>query len=49
MDAKTDELRAAHDVFAEFYVGYLADALDRMPAERAILDLFCDLARRFGT
>ena len=43
MDAKTEELRAAHDVLAELYAGRLADALDRMPAERAVLGLFCDL------
>ncbi|MEU8333002.1 class I SAM-dependent methyltransferase [Micromonospora sp. NPDC048839] len=43
MDANTKELRAAHDVLAEFYAERLADALDRMPAERAVLDLFCDL------
>jgi hypothetical protein len=28
MDAKTKELRAAHDVLAEFYAGRLAGALD---------------------
>lgn len=43
MDAKTEELRAAHDVLAEFYAGRLAGALDHMPAERAVLSLFCDL------
>ena len=43
MDAKIEELRAAHDVLAEFYAGRLADALDRVPAERAVLGLFCDL------
>ena len=43
MDAKTDELRAAHDVLAEFYAVRLADALDRMPVERAVLGLFSDL------
>ncbi len=42
MDAKTDELRAAHDVLAEFYASRLAGALDRMPAERAVLGLFCE-------
>ena len=42
MDAKTEELRAAHDVLAEFYAGRLAGALDRMPAERAGLGLFCE-------
>ena len=45
MDAKTEELRAAHDVLAEFYADRLADALDRMPVDRAVLDLFCDLVR----
>jgi ubiquinone/menaquinone biosynthesis C-methylase UbiE len=43
VDAKTEELRAAHDVLAEFYADRLADALDRMPVERAVLGLFCDL------
>jgi SAM-dependent methyltransferase len=43
VDAKTEELRAAHDVLAEFYADRLAGALDRMPAERAVLGLFCDL------
>ena len=43
MDAKTEELRAAHDVLAEYYADRLADALDRMPEERAVLGLFCDL------
>ena len=43
MDAKTEELRAAHDVLAELYAGRLADALDRMPADRAVLGMFCDL------
>jgi SAM-dependent methyltransferase len=45
VDAKTEELRAAHDVLAEFYAGRLAGALARMPAERAVLGLFCDLVR----
>ncbi len=51
MDAKTDELRAAHDVLAEFYADRLAGTLDRMPAERAVLGLFCDrtLAAGLGT
>lgn len=43
MDAKTEELRAAHDVLAELYAGRLADALDHMPADRGVLGLFCDL------
>ncbi len=48
MDAKTDELRAAHDVLAEFYASRLAGALDRMPAERAVRGLFCELVRAAG-
>ncbi|MFG3642621.1 class I SAM-dependent methyltransferase [Micromonospora sp. NPDC047762] len=48
MDAKTEELRAAHDVLAELYAERLNDALDRMPAERAVLDLFCVLALATG-
>jgi 4-aminobutyrate aminotransferase-like enzyme/Ser/Thr protein kinase RdoA (MazF antagonist)/SAM-dependent methyltransferase len=51
MDAKTEELRAAHDVLAEFYVDRLAGTLDGMPAERAVLGLFCEsvLAADLGT
>jgi SAM-dependent methyltransferase len=44
VDAKTEELRAAHDMLAELYADRLANALDHMPAERAVLGLFCDLA-----
>jgi SAM-dependent methyltransferase len=43
VDVKTEELRAAHDVLAEFYAERLADALDQTPAERAVLGLFCEL------
>jgi SAM-dependent methyltransferase len=45
MDAKTDELRAAHDVLAEIYAERLADGVDRMPVDRAVLELFGDLIR----
>ncbi|WP_432836499.1 class I SAM-dependent methyltransferase [Dactylosporangium sp. CA-092794] len=48
MDAKTDELRAAHDVLAEFYAERLAGALERMPVERAVLGLFAELTRAAG-
>ena len=48
VDAKTEELRAAHDVLAEFYANRLAGALDRMPADRAVLGLFCDLILAAG-
>ena len=43
MDAETEELRAAHDVLAEVYADILAGALERMPVERAVLGLFCEL------
>jgi hypothetical protein len=43
MDASTEELRAAHDVLSEFYAERLADALDHMPEDRAVLGLFCEL------
>jgi hypothetical protein len=51
MDAKTEELRAARDVLAEFYADRLAGALDRTPAERPVLGLFCEsvLAADLGT
>jgi len=42
------KLRAAHDVLAEFYAARLAGALDHMPAERAVLGLFCDLTLAEG-
>jgi SAM-dependent methyltransferase len=45
VDAKTEELRAAHDGLAEFYADRLAHALDEMPVERAVIGLFCDLIR----
>ena len=48
MDAKTDELRAAHDVLAEVYAERLAGELDRMPVERAVLGLFCELTLAAG-
>ncbi|MGH3719364.1 MAG: class I SAM-dependent methyltransferase [Pseudonocardiaceae bacterium] len=43
MDAKTRELRQAHDALAELYADKLAHSLDQMPVERAVLGLFCDL------
>jgi SAM-dependent methyltransferase len=43
VDARTDELRQAHDALAELYADRLADILDRMPIDRAVLGLFCDL------
>ncbi|MEV6288636.1 class I SAM-dependent methyltransferase [Kribbella sp. NPDC051770] len=51
MNSKTDELRAAHDILAEVYVEAVRGALDRMPTERAMLDLFSDyvLSADLGT
>lgn len=48
MDAKTQELQDAHDVLAELYVERLADILDEMPIEQAVLGLFCQLVRERG-
>ncbi|HEX8348055.1 MAG TPA: class I SAM-dependent methyltransferase [Actinoplanes sp.] len=49
MDAKTEELRAAHDKLAAFYVDRLAGVLDAMPVERAMLGLFCELTVSVGS
>lgn len=43
MDAKTGELRAAHDALAEVYASRLAHVMDQLPADRAVLGMFCDL------
>jgi SAM-dependent methyltransferase len=48
VDAQTEELRAAHDVLSEFYAEHLAGALERMPEERAVLGLFCELVLGAG-
>ncbi len=44
----TDELRAAHDVLAEFYAERLEGALERMPVDQAVLGLFCQLVVQAG-
>lgn len=51
MDARTTEVRHAHDTLAELYAERLAGALDRMPTDRAVLGLFCEfvLAAGLGT
>ncbi|GAA1518021.1 class I SAM-dependent methyltransferase [Kribbella lupini] len=48
MDAKTDELRSAHDALAEWYVENVEGLLDRMPIERSVLDLFSELTLSAG-
>ncbi|MGI3782624.1 MAG: class I SAM-dependent methyltransferase [Janthinobacterium lividum] len=42
-ESSTEELRAAHDVLAAFYVDHLAGALERSPIDRSALDLFAEL------
>ncbi|GAB1644077.1 class I SAM-dependent methyltransferase [Krasilnikovia sp. MM14-A1259] len=49
MDASTEELRDAHDVLAEWYAKNLVGVLERMPVERAMLDLFAELTLVVGT
>jgi len=48
VDAKTEELREAHDARAELYAEKLAHILDQMPVDRAVLGLFCDLITENG-
>jgi ubiquinone/menaquinone biosynthesis C-methylase UbiE len=48
MDAKTEELRDAHNVLAEFYAERLAGDLERRPEERAVLGMFCELVLSAG-
>ncbi|GAA2873760.1 methyltransferase [Actinoplanes cyaneus] len=49
MDARTEELRDAHDVLAEYYAKNFADLLDDLPVERAVLDLFAEVTLAVGT
>jgi len=49
VDPRTEELRAAHDVLAEVYAVRLANILDQMPIEQAVLGLFAQLVREHGT
>ncbi|GAB3594269.1 class I SAM-dependent methyltransferase [Angustibacter peucedani] len=44
----TDELRAAHDVLADFYAERLDGALERMPVDQAVLGLFAQLVLGSG-
>jgi SAM-dependent methyltransferase len=48
VDGKTEELRDAHDVLAEMYADRLANVLDEMPIERAVLGLFRELVLDSG-
>lgn len=49
MDTGTEELRDAHDVLSEWYAKNLVGVLERMPVERAMLDLFAELTLSLGT
>jgi SAM-dependent methyltransferase len=48
MDARTDELRNAHDMLAEWYARNLVGVLESMPIERAMLDLFAEMTLAVG-
>ncbi|GAA4609994.1 SAM-dependent methyltransferase [Actinoplanes octamycinicus] len=48
MDAKTQELRDAHDVLADFYVKHLDGQLAGDPIERSMLDLFSEMVLTVG-
>lgn len=48
MDASTNELREAHDRIAEFYAQLLPGLIERLPVDRAVLDLFCTLVNESG-
>lgn len=48
MDARTEELRGAHDVLSEWYAKNLVGVLESMPVERAMLDLFAELTLAVG-
>jgi ubiquinone/menaquinone biosynthesis C-methylase UbiE len=49
MDARTEELRKAHDVLSEWYAKNLVGALENMPVDRAMLDLFAEMTSAVGT
>ena len=48
MDARTEELRDAHDVLSEWYAKNLVGVLESMPVERAVLDLFAEMTLAVG-
>ncbi|MDE9364730.1 class I SAM-dependent methyltransferase [Luteipulveratus sp. YIM 133132] len=48
MDAKTQELREAHDVISAVYAERLAHIIDTMPVERGVLGVFRDLVLESG-
>jgi ubiquinone/menaquinone biosynthesis C-methylase UbiE len=48
VDSSTEELRRAHDAIAEFYAQRLPEIYERLPVDRAVLDLFCTLVLDAG-
>ncbi|MEV0728158.1 class I SAM-dependent methyltransferase [Polymorphospora sp. NPDC050346] len=48
MDARTEELRDAHDVLSEWYAENLVGVLESMPVERAMLALFAEMTLVVG-
>jgi ubiquinone/menaquinone biosynthesis C-methylase UbiE len=48
MDARTEELRDAHDVLSQWYAKNLVGVLESMPVERAMLDLFAEMTLAVG-
>ena len=48
VDASTEELRRAHDAIAELYAERLPGMYERLPVDRAVLDLFCTLVLDVG-
>lgn len=48
MDARTQELRDAHDVLSEWYAKSSVGVLESMPVERAMLDLFAEMTLAVG-
>jgi ubiquinone/menaquinone biosynthesis C-methylase UbiE len=48
LDASTAELRDAHDVLSEWYAKNLVGVLERLPVERAMLDLFAEMTLDAG-
>jgi ubiquinone/menaquinone biosynthesis C-methylase UbiE len=49
MDGRTEELRDAHDVLSQWYAKNLTGVLERMPVERAMLDLFAEMTLAEGS
>ncbi|GAA1875890.1 class I SAM-dependent methyltransferase [Asanoa iriomotensis] len=48
MDAKTEELKAAHDVLAAFYREQADGLLEKLPIVRGVLGMFCELTLAAG-